>query len=351
MEHFRIKLPHPILSQNIVFSAPKRVEFRAAELAAPTANQITLRTEYSLISTGTETIVLNGEFEPGSHWDNWVKYPFYPGYCAVGVVESIGEKVSRFAVGDRLAARTKHAQFALVDESDARLVKVPKGIAIEDVPWFGMACIAQIGVRRAAHELGDAVVIVGAGLLGQLVTQYCRLFGAREIIVIDTAPKRLELAVAHGATKVLCCGVQDAKEQVLELTSGRGADVAYGITGHPAVFAPALGLARRFGKVLLLGDAARPHEQHLTSDVISRGVQIIGAHDGYPPTIASDRDRWSHAAMTELFFTYLQQGRMRVGDLVSHHFAPEQAPHAYEMLLRDRSTALGVLFDWTKHTV
>ena len=93
-------------------------------------------------------------------------------------------------------------------------------VAPADAAWFGMACIAQIGVRRAQHELGDTVVLIGAGLLGQLVTQYTRLLGAREIIVIDTAEKRLELARNHGATHTLNMTVDKAKEAVLDLTEG-----------------------------------------------------------------------------------------------------------------------------------
>jgi threonine dehydrogenase-like Zn-dependent dehydrogenase len=84
----------------------------------------------------------------------------------------------------------------------------------------------------------------------------------------------------------------------------------------------------------------------LTPDVITRGVQIIGAHDDLPPAQSSDRDHWSHVEMARLFFTYLQRGQMRVADMVTHRFKPEQAPEAYEQLLRDRSTALGVIFDW-----
>lgn len=333
-------------SQTVVFSAPQTVEVHNREVSEPAAGQVLIRTEHSLISTGTETIVLSGDFAPGSHWDNWVKYPFYPGYCAVGIVEAVGEGVQKYRVGDRIAARTSHSQFALVSDNDPRAVLVPEGVLPSDVPWYGMACIAQIGVRRAAHLLGDAVVLIGAGLLGQLVTQYTRLSGAREIIVIDTAPKRLELARNHGATQTLQMGVAEAKSAVWEITGGLGADVVYDITGHPAVFPNALGLVRNMGKLQLLGDAPRPNEQYLTSDVLSRGVQILGAHDRYPPQVATDRDPWSHETMTQLFFTYLKQGRMRVNDLVSHRYAPGEAPQAYEMLVRDRSTALGVLFDW-----
>jgi 2-desacetyl-2-hydroxyethyl bacteriochlorophyllide A dehydrogenase len=333
-------------SQAIVFSAPRTVEITNLEISAPASGQVLIRTEHSLISTGTETIVLGGDFEPGSHWDQWVKYPFYPGYCAVGLVEAVGEGVKKYQVGDRIAARTPHTQFALIQENDPRAVLVPDGVSPQDVPWFGMACIAQIGVRRAAHQLGDAVVIIGAGLLGQLVTQYLNLSGAREIIVVDTAPKRLELARSHGATQTLQMGVAEAKAEVWKLTKGLGADVVYDITGHSAVFAHALGLVRNFGKLQLLGDASHPSQQCLTPDVLSRGIQITGAHDNYPPPMASDRDPWSHKAMAQLFFLYLKQKRMRVSDLVSHSFPPADASFAYEMLRYDRATALGVLFNW-----
>ena len=336
-------------SQSIVFTAPKTVEVHEEPVPDPGPQQMLVRAEHSLISTGTELICLNGEFEPGSHWDNWVKYPFHPGYNHVGIVEKVGAEVTNFAPGDRVATRTNHKQFVLSGTgSGDRCLKVPEGVAPDDAAWFGMVCIAQTGVRRAEHELGDAVVIIGAGLLGQLVTQYTRLMGAREIIVIDTAEKRLQLAKGHGATHTLAMGVAEARDAVFDLTEGHGADVVYDITGHPAVFQSALKLARRFGKLQLLGDAPNPSGQCLTSDVVTRGVKIIGAHDNMAPPVASDRDHWSQVEMTKLFFTYLQRGQMRVADMVTHRFDPAQAPQAYADLLRDRSTALGVIFDWKK---
>lgn len=334
-------------SKNIVFPAPKTIELREEAVGETGPRDIIVRAEHSLVSTGTELICLSGEFEPGTHWDNWVKFPFKPGYNLIGIVEETGPEVSDYTTGDRVALRGNHKQYTRWTCSPGdRSLKVPEGVAPDDASWFGMACIAQIGVRRAAHELGDAVVIVGAGLLGQLVTQYVRLMGAREIIIVDTAPKRLELAKAHGATQTLLTTVGEAHDAVYDLTNGQGADVVYDITGHPAVFPSALKLARRFGKLLLLGDTARPGEQRLTPDVVTRGVQIIGAHDSMPSPVASDRDKWSHVEMSRLFYNYLQRGQMRVNDLVTHRFSPEEAPQAYAQLLNDRSKALGVIFDW-----
>ncbi len=334
-------------SQNVIFSAPKIVEVRPEPLAPLEDNQFRLRALHSLVSSGTECIALNGDFQPGSHWANYVKFPFRAGYCMVGEVEEIGPQVENFAVGQRVAARVPHAQVQNVaDMPGTRCVLVPDGVSSEDAAWFGMATIAQNGVRRAGHELGDNVVIIGAGIFGQLVTQYLRAFGAREIIVIDPATARLELATNHGASRTLE-SLDDAKTAVREWTQNRGADVVYDATGHPAVFAPALGLARDFGTLLLLGDSPYPSQQCLTSDVMTRGVQIVAAHDNNAPRIGTSRDPWTHAAMSQVFFSYLQSGQMRVSDLVTHRFTPQNAPECYEMLLRDRSKALGVLFDWT----
>ena len=337
-----------MISRNIVFSAPKTVEFTEQPVPSLGANQFLLRTEVSLVSTGTETIVLGGEFEPNSHWDNWVRYPFAPGYCAVGTVEEVGAEVENYQVGDRVATRSPHAQFAVINADGwVAPLAVPGGVASEEAVWFGMATIAQNGVRRASHALGDSVVVIGAGLLGQLVTQYLRLSGAREIIVIDTSAPRLELAKAGGASHVLGCGAGEAKDEVWRLTRGRGADVVYDVTGHPAVLAPALGLARDFGRLLLLGDSPRPGEQRLSPDVISRGVSIVGAHDTHALARPNPHFYWTNGNMGALFFHYLQSGQMRVAPLVTHRFDPANAPAAYAQLVRDRSSALGVLFDWS----
>jgi threonine dehydrogenase-like Zn-dependent dehydrogenase len=192
------------------------------------------------------------------------------------------------------------------------------------------------------------VVVIGLGLLGQLVVQYVRLMGAREIIAIDIALMRLNMARAHGATQTLQMDVEAAREQVFDLTGGRLADMVYDVTGHSPVFSHALGLARRFGKVLLLGDTGTPADQRLTNDVVTRGVKIVGAHDGDAPPTASDYAYWTQENMGQLFLTYLQRGQMRVEDLVTHRFSPQDAPQAYQLLETERVTVMGIVFDWTQ---
>jgi threonine dehydrogenase-like Zn-dependent dehydrogenase len=118
------------------------------------------------------------------------------------------------------------------------------------------------------------------------------------------------------------------------------------MTGHPAVFSDALKLLRRFGKLVLIGDVVTPAEQSLTSDVIKRDLQIIAAHGGNAPPESNDYTRWTHADMVRLFYRYLERGQMRVEDLITHRYSPDQAPEAYRMLTTNRAEAMGVLLDF-----
>jgi len=176
--------------------------------------------------------------------------------------------------------------------------------------------------------------------------QYSRLMGARCVIAVDLAKQRLDMALSHGGTHALGRGAAESVEEVHSLTDS-GADVVYDVTGHSSVFPGALAMAKRFGKVIVLGDTGSPSEQRLTSDVITRGLRIIGAHDNNPPPESTDHAYWSHRKMAELFFTYLGRGDMRVSDLITHRYHPADAPEAYRMLREERDSAMGVIFDWT----
>lgn len=332
-------------SLTVVFSKKDTVEVERRQIGEPAEGQVLIQTTKSLISTGTECIMLEANYEADSHWARWCALPICPGYSNIGVIMSVGDGVEGLKPGDRVATRSSHWQYHLIPAY--MVTPVPDGVSDEDAAWFALAGITQIGVRTAEHELGDVVVIIGAGPLGQLVVQYVRLAGAREIIVLDLSKERLEMATAHGATHTLQMDAAEATDAVRELTGDRMADVVYDITGHADVFAPATSMVRRFGKLLLLGDTGSPSKQHLTSDVIVRGVKIIAGHDGHPPKQSSDYAFWTHEEMFQLFFAYLQQGRMKVSDLITHRFSPTEALEVYKMLTTDRSAAMGVIFDWT----
>jgi len=279
-----------------------------------------------------------------------VKYPFSPGYSSAGVVRAVGPGVEKVKVGQRVAGRKNHAKYWLGRESEigASVVAVPDGVSDEAATWFGIGSIVQVGVRAAEHRLGDDVVVIGCGILGQVLVQYARLMGAWTVVAVDVSEMRLNVAKQHGATHAVSEPVNRCRDAVAEATGGRMASVVYDVTGNASVLSPALGLARDFGTVVILGDTGVPSGQRLTSDVITRGLRIVGAHDSHPPRESTRHLPWSREAINALFFTYVQRGDLRVDDLITHRHDPRDAKVVYDGLSRDRSQVLGVVFDWTR---
>ena len=330
----------------VVFAAQGKVTVEDFPIPKPGPDEVLIHSLKSICSVGTESICLHGKFEPGNHWDAWVGYPMRPGYSLVGRVEAAGEQVTGVRSGDLVAARANHIEWPVRPARE--VYRVPAGVSPEAAAWHGIGKIVQVGVRRAQHTLGDSVVIIGLGTLGQLLVQYLKLQGVRQLIAVDTSAFRLELARRFGATHCLEAPVQEVREQVWEITGGRGADVVYDVTGAWAVLEAALRLPRKLGKVILLGDTGFPSKQRLTGDLITRGLSILGAHDTLPPFEPTDRDHWSHANIEALFLEYLARGELDPEPLITHVFSPLEAPQAYQLMEEKRDTMLGVMFDWER---
>jgi 2-desacetyl-2-hydroxyethyl bacteriochlorophyllide A dehydrogenase len=329
----------------IVFPEPNKIEVHEETLTPPEPGEILCAAEKSLISIGTESYCLRGIFDPGTNWAAWVKYPFRPGYSMAARVVAVGQGVTGFKEGDRIASWIEHQQLFKLQPQQAHLI--PDGVSDEDATWVILACTTQLGVRRAQLQLGETVGVVGLGMLGQLVTQYLAVSGARRIIAIDPVQSRLDRAKAHGATHTLATDVASARLEIERITNGRMLDVVFDITGHPPVLAPAIQLLRRLGRVVLLGDTPTPTQQFLGPGVVSNSISILGIHATARPDETSDFNQWSAQEMAALFFDYLLQGRMRVSDLITHRYSPLDAPKVYEQLQQDRAAAIGVIFDWS----
>ncbi len=326
----------------VVFTGPRQVGLTQVEVPNPGDREFTIQTLVTLMSMGTELICYRGESDPGTHWHGWLKYPFYPGYSCVGRVIDVGKQVTEFSEGDRIFCSTSHRQFSNIS-ADWGVVRVPDGVSDEEASWCKLATIAQTGARLAEHAMGDTAVVIGLGPLGQLTTQYLRVMGAREVLVIDQIKPRLDRALEHGATAAFCGSAADAKDFVLEHTDDQLADVVYDVTGYFAVFPMALQLARRFGKVILQGDSPHPSKQHLTHDVLTRQLRVLGSHNEALPLQYA---HWTAKRQAELFLKYVQRKQMNVADLITHRFDPAKAGEVYAQLDSARGDSAGVIFDW-----
>jgi 2-desacetyl-2-hydroxyethyl bacteriochlorophyllide A dehydrogenase len=331
-------------SLNVIFPAANQVAVQVEPVGPVGPGEVLCQAEVSLISTGTETFCLRGVFDPGTNWAGWVKYPFQPGYSMAARVLSVGDGVTNLSVGDLIAAGQPHTQRFVARAAD--MIKVPASIDADTACWMLLAVTTQLGVRRAELALGESVGVVGLGLLGQLVTQYLALSGARHVVAIDNVPYRLGLAQAHGATHTLAMDAAAARSHVQAITGGRMLDAVFEVTGHPAALAPSVQLVRPLGRVVLLGDTPTPSLQTLGPGVVSNSVAILGIHGSQTPAVASEYTPWTREAITSLFFDYVLSGRMRVNDLITRRCSPRDAAQVYAQLVQDRASLMGVVFDW-----
>lgn len=320
----------------LVIPESNAVTIESFDLCPPAPGEILVETVCSLLSTGTETLVYSGNFAPGTHWDAWVRHPFYPGYASVGTVIATGDGVEGLAPGDRVATRTGHRSHTVLRAENG--FRIPEAVSSEAAAWFALAKIAGHGIRAAGLNLGNSVAVIGAGPIGQMAVRWALGCGASRVLAIDISPERLALARGAGAISVLA-SASEAQEEVLNVL-GRRPDVVIDSTGNAEVLKSAFRMVEKEGTVVLLGDTGNPESQSLTGDVISRGLRLVGAHDGL------NSPHWNNELAADVFFQFLLTNRFPTEGLVTHRFQPSQCAEAYELAATSRSRTMGILFDW-----
>lgn len=326
------------MSRRLIMPATREVLIEEFEPPRPLPGEVRVKALCSLLSTGTELTVFNQRFAEGTHWEQYAQLPHRPGYSMIGEVELTGPEVDWPPVGQRVAIRRAHASHHIVPAEACS--PVPDQLDCEEAVWFALAKIAFRGAQAAGYRLGDHVMIIGAGPIGQMTVRWAHASGAWPITVIDAIEERLDLARRGGATSVI------AKPLVQLVDEGEFGDnaqkpsVILDTTGNASVFASALRVAAPFGRVVLLGDTGMPQEQHMTSDVIRRGLTVTGASD------MQVRNGWKQRQIDALFFHFAIAGRFSLDGLISHVFRPEESGQAYELADSHRGQTMGILFDW-----
>mgnify|MGYP006418421481 CR=1 FL=1 len=329
-----------LMGQRLVCVEHRRIEVESFEVAHPQASQVLIEQTMTAVSTGTEIYSWIHGAEPGRE----TQFPRTTGYCSTGTVLEVGRDVTDLRPGDRVAAQGNHTSHLLATHNVYRL---PEGVCWEDASLLTMAAIAMHGVRRARVELGESVVILGLGVVGQLALSLAGLSGAVPLIALDLDAHRLSQATRRGATAAFCpTDVDTAVAQVQTLCTGDGADVVIEATGKPAVYPMAARLARTGGRVVALGSPRGTVEMDFLRDIHLREVDLIGAIQPLTPEADHIYYPWTKDRERRLLLNLMAQGRLSASDLISHRPQPQACQDIYEMLADRPAEALAVVFDW-----
>ncbi|MEZ4862635.1 MAG: zinc-binding dehydrogenase [Caldilineaceae bacterium] len=294
---------------------------------------VLVKNQVSLISRGSEIL--------RRYMHEEAIDPAMMGYSVGGVVEAVGEEAAaRFQPGDRVAVVAPHAQYVLQDidaMEGTRIWPIPADLSFEQAAFLPLVTGGVMWATAPAITPTATVVILGQGLVGNLVMQAVRQYQPARLITVDTIAARCKLSQALGADVTLNGQACDPVAAVRDLTNGRGADIVIDcVGGKPGLtsFAQAQEMVCDGGTLHLIGlyhGAPLP----LDAGKIQR-KRLIGGYYGTE----------SRAVMLPRAIELMQAGRIQVEPLISHRFAYRAAKDAYDLLYARLEEAMGVLLLW-----
>jgi predicted dehydrogenase/threonine dehydrogenase-like Zn-dependent dehydrogenase len=277
------------------------------------------------------------------------------GYSCSGVVVEAATDVTRFRPGDRVACAgagyASHAGMNFVPEN--LVARIPDGVSFEEAAFTTLGAIALQGVRRCAPSIGDRVVVLGLGLLGQLTCQLLRASGA-VVIGVDLLAERVDRAKALGLQEGFAAAERDFVAGVLERTGGVGADavIVTAAGGDAGLLNRAFDACRRKGRVVLVGDVPiRVQRDRIYKKELDFLISTSYGPGRYDPEYEEKgRDypfgyvRWTEGRNLEEVLRLVSAGSLSVRPLVDGIHAVEAAGDAYASLVERRP--IGVLLDY-----
>lgn len=333
----------------LVYNGPgkKNVEDRPRPTLSSAGDAIVKVTQTTIC--GTDLHILKGDVET-------CQAGTILGHEGVGIIESIGETVTRFKVGDHVliscisacgcckACRKgmfshcetggwilgnsidgTQADYVRIPHADTSLYPIPAGadeetlVMLSDILPTGFEC----GVLNGKIRPGSSVAIVGTGPIGLAALLTAQLYSPAEIIVIDLDDNRLTVGKQFGATATVNSSAGDAAEQIKKLTNGRGVDTAIEAVGIATTFELCQDIVAAGGCIANIGVHGAKVDLHLEK-LWSQNVTIT--------------TRLVDTITIPMLLKTVESNRINTRQLITHHFAFDKILDAYDTFSRAAET-------------
>lgn len=330
-------------SLTCVKAGPKRVEMREMPIADAGPGEVIVRTIMATVCGSDMHFVDEMDIIPAG-------MPM--GHEAVGIVEAVGPGVTRFQVGDRVAASCLvgcgvcdrcmegdvqlcqtflspgnllfgcQGQYFKVRGADVSMAKVPDSVDNEHAILATDILSTALGaIERSGMKPGDTVAIFAQGPVGLCATASARLMGAGRIITVESVPERVAMSKQLGADLVLEPG--NAVAEIMKLTNNVGVDVAVEALGHQVTFENCCAVTRAGGTISIVG-------VYGAFPVLNLPTGGTFVHRRLITTLCpSGRPR------LEKLFALVSSGKINLSALFTHRMKLSDAPAAYD-LFRER---------------
>ncbi|ALS28025.1 iditol 2-dehydrogenase [Paenibacillus sp. 32O-W] len=290
----------------------------------------------------------------------YIKAPVIPGHEFIGHVVELGEGVTGFEVGDRVISEQivpcwecrfcKRGQYWMCEKHDlygfqnnvnggmaeymkftkeAINFKVPADLPIEAAILIEPYACSFHAVQRAQIQLGDFVVLSGAGTLGLGMVGAARLAGPGKLVVLDLHDDRLELAKKFGADIVMNPSKVDVVKEIKNMTDGYGCDIYIEATGHPKSVEQGLSMIRKLGRFVEFSVFKDPVTVDWSIISDRKELDVLGSHLGpycYPLVIDG-----------------IASGKLPTEGVVTHQLPLERFKEGFELVKSGKNSLKVIL--------
>ncbi len=327
--------------RRIVFTAPGVLEWEqfAVDDSDLGPTELIVRTHVTVISPGTELARFSGK---SPRFDARTTHgPFLPGYANIGTVLAAGAAVPAVP-GDRVYTMATHASIARVDLRQHLCVPVPAGLADEDAVFARLATVSMTTLLTTIARGGDAMAVVGLGLVGNLAAQIFQNCGMR-VSAIDRSAARRAIAVR--------CGLRHLYASADDEQLAQHHRLVIEASGSAEALASAVNLAAAGGEIVMIGAPWGGVENSVPSGRLTGEIflRFLRLRSGSEWEIPRQPERLAIGSIHQNSVTaldWLASGRLQAQPLITHRLPAEAAETAYAGLRSCPDEYLGVILHW-----
>jgi predicted dehydrogenase/threonine dehydrogenase-like Zn-dependent dehydrogenase len=357
-----------------------RIVLEEIPVPTPVPGALLMRTSRSLISAGTERMLLDfgranwiekihqqpekaqqaldkvrtdGVFATLEAVRSKLNQPIPLGYCNVGRVAEAGPNAGAFRVGDRVVSNGSHAEFVAVGRN--LCAKVPDSVSDEEAVFAPIAAIALQGLRLAEPAIGERFCVIGLGLIGLIAVQLLRANGCK-VLAVDPDPVKLDLGRRFGAHVVDLSTGQDVLQLAEEFSAGEGMDgvLITASTDSSKPVEQAARMCRQRGRIILIGvtglelNRADFYKKEISFQVsCSYGPgRYDEVYEGRGIDYPFGLVRWTEQRNFQAVLQLMESALLDVQSLISHRFEFAAAGKAYDLLADRTQLSLGIVLEY-----
>lgn len=341
-------------AHSVYHTAPCQVETRRFDLPSVKDDQVLIKTRYSAVSPGTESMIYRGQVSRSHEQDLTIQslggdfsYPFPYGYALVGSVIEAGAAVPSKWQGQEVFAFHPHQDYALVSVSDCLLI--PDGISPLGALFLANMESALNFVMDAHPNIGETAMVFGQGIVGLLTTSVLKELPLNQLITADPLSERRRRSIDCGATRSIDPNDpavwKELKKNLFEHGSPQaaGLDIAFELSGTTNALNQAIGLTGFAGKILIgswYGVDTEPLD--LGGDFHRRRIQLISSQVSTLNPVLSGR--WNKARRIALAWEWIK--KIKPESFITHRFAIEQCQEAFELINARSDNVMQVIFEY-----